>query len=158
MSLVDKKGRLFSVAAYRPEDYPDLQRMYDDFTPKARFQGMPPEDASVRRRWIDRLVENGRNFLAWSEDRVVGHVVIMPDMEKGDSEYLIFVDKSHRGAGVGRALTEAAIDGARRLNLRRIWLTVDAYNFAGIRLYRKMGFAFQEDASSATERTMALNL
>jgi len=158
MILRDKKGRPFQVFAYRPKDEPFLKRMYDDFTPKARFQGMPPEDGAVRCRWIDRLLRYGRNFLAWNDIRVVGHVAIMPDPVCNDAEYLIFIDKIHRGAGIGRALTEAAIGCARDLRLRRVWLTVDAYNFPGIRLYRHMGFRFREEHSSVTERTMELIL
>ena len=109
MILADKKGRLFRVTAYRPEDEPFLKGMYDEFTPKARFQGMPPEDRMVRCRWVDRLVNDGRNFLAWHEGRVVGHVVIIPDFGMEDSEYLIFVDKNHRGAGVGKEIGRAHV-------------------------------------------------
>jgi RimJ/RimL family protein N-acetyltransferase len=158
MSLSDKKGRAFEVKAYTPEDCARLARMYDRFTPKAKFQGMPPFSREVREPWLRQLIEKGHNFLAWSDEEVIGHVVILPDFNIRDAEYLIFVSQRHRGRGVGMALTLAALEGARALDLKNVWLTVDAYNFKAIRLYRKAGFRSCEGYEAATERMMVLDL
>jgi GNAT superfamily N-acetyltransferase len=158
MTLIDKKGCAFEVKAYTCEDYASLARMYDRFTPKAKFQGMPPFSKEVRDPWLGQLIENGQNFLAWSGEEVIGHVVILPDFTQRDAEYLIFVSQNHRGLGVGRALTLAAIERARRLDLKSVWLTVDAYNFRAIRLYQKIGFRSCEGYAATTERMMMLNL
>ncbi len=158
MTLIDKKGRAFEVKAYAREDYACLERMYDRFTPKAKFQGMPPFSKEVRQPWLRQLIENGHNFLAWSGEEVIGHVVILPDFDKRDAEYLIFVSQHHRGLGVGMALTMAAIERARALDLKIVWLTVDAYNFRAIRLYRKAGFRSCEGYEATTERMMMLDL
>jgi RimJ/RimL family protein N-acetyltransferase len=158
MSLSDKKGCAFEVRLYTPEDSACLSRMYDRFTPKAKFQGMPPFSKAVRETWLRQLVEKGHNFLAWSEAAVIGHVVILPDFNIGDAEYLIFVDQGHRGMGVGMALTLAALDKARDLDLKKVWLTVDAYNFRAIRLYRKAGFIPCEGYQATTERMMGIDL
>lgn len=158
MTLIDKKGRAFEVKAYAHEDYACLERMYDRFTPKAKFQGMPPFSKEVRQPWLRQLIENGNNFLAWSGEAVIGHVVILPDFNLRDAEYLIFVSQNHRGLGVGTALTITAIEKARALNLNKVWLTVDAYNFRAIRLYRKVGFRSYEAYDAATERMMVIDL
>lgn len=160
MILIDKKGCAFEVKAYARKDYACLERMYDRFTPKAKFQGMPPFSKEVRKPWLKQLIENGHNFLAWSceEQEVVGHVVILPDFNLRDAEYLIFVSQSHRGLGVGTALTMAAIERARALDLDNVWLTVDAYNFRATRLYRKAGFRSCEGYEATTERMMMLDL
>ncbi len=158
MAVVDKKGHEFEVKTYRPEDLPFLVEMYHVFSPKARFQGMPPKDDEVSRTWVTGLTQKGDNFLAWREGRVIGHVVILPDFSKEDAEYLIFVSKESRGLGVGHMLTHTAIERARDLNLKIVWLTVDAYNFKGIKLYKKHDFKMCEDASSHTERVMILTL
>jgi len=158
MTLIDKKGCAFEVKTCAAGDYASLEGMYDRFTPKAKFQGMPPFSKAVRETWLRQLIEKGHNFLAWSCGEVIGHVVILPDFNLRDAEYLIFVSQRHRGLGVGMALTHAALEMARTLDLKRVWLTVDAYNFRAIRLYRKAGFRPCEGYDAATERMMVLDL
>ena len=158
MSCIDKKGRPFRVIPYSPDDYSELVAMYDNFFPKAKFQGMPPSDREKCCLWIDGLLKTGENFLAWREGRVIGHVVVLPDYPKGDAEYLIFVNQSDRGCGVGSELTRAAIDAVKALGIKTIWLTVDAYNFRAMGLYKKFGLSFCDDYHSGSERTMTLKL
>jgi ribosomal protein S18 acetylase RimI-like enzyme len=106
---------------------------------------------------VKQLVARGWNLLAWhGEEEVIGHAVLFPDLETQDAEYLIFVMQSHRSLGVGKALTLSAIERARTFDLKTLWLTVDAYNFRAIRLYRKMGFMNHEAFDATTERMMVL--
>ncbi|QTA83629.1 GNAT domain-containing protein [Desulfonema limicola] len=154
----DKNGSPFEIRAYVYKDYLYLEAMYEAFKPKAMFQGMPPKDKDVAARWIKKLVQNGENILAWQKDKVAGHVVILPDYEKKDAEYLIFVSQSARGTGIGKELTLAAIKKAAELGMQVIWLTVDAYNFRATKLYRKIGFEFCEGYSSSSERMMIMKL
>ncbi len=158
MVIIDKKGCPFEVRGYQPDDYSFLEEMYDTFTPKAKFQGMPPANQEVRHKWIRKLVQAGDNFLAWQEGKVVGHVVILSDFDKGDAEYLIFVSQANRGSGVGKELTGAALHKAKELDLRCVWLTVDSFNFRAIKLYKKAGFHLHEESCSASERVMILEL
>ncbi|MBW1681747.1 MAG: GNAT family N-acetyltransferase [Deltaproteobacteria bacterium] len=109
-------------------------------------------------RWIQGLLETGENFLAWREGSVVGHGVILPDLDKKDAEYLVFVSRGERGKGVGTALTRAVLDHAAGLGLESVWLTVGAYNMRAARLYRKFSFRFLEEPGAGSERTMVLTL
>jgi RimJ/RimL family protein N-acetyltransferase len=93
-------------------------------------------------RWVRNLLDKGENFLAWRDSRVIGHVSILPDYQKKDGEFLIFVDRAHRNRGVGRALTDLALKRARELGLTSIWLTVEIYNFRAIHLYKQCEFRF----------------
>ena len=148
----------FEVRGYQSEDYAHLTEMYDRFTPKAMFQGMPPLERGACHKWINKLIESGENFLAWREGKVVGHVVVIPDLSLGDGEILIFVSQTDRGRGVGSKLAQMAIERAKGLDLKTIWLTVDAYNFRATRLYKKCGFEFGESDSGESERMMILRL
>jgi RimJ/RimL family protein N-acetyltransferase len=155
MNCSEKGKHPIEVKGYRPEDRFHLEEMYDAFFPKAKYQGMPPREKNTRHKWIKGLIDGGESLLAWREGRVIGHVVLLPDFNKGDAEYLIFVDQHNRGRGVGTELTRAALRRAEALGLKNLWLTVDAYNFRATRLYKKFGFEFSDSYRSASERMMS---
>ena len=158
MTLLDKKDRPFEVRSCETGDYIYLIEMYDNFTPKGAFQGMPPRDKDSSDKWIQHILRNGKNFLAWRSGKVIGHVAIFPDFDRKNAEYLIFVSSSARGSGVGKELTRRAIRCAGELGLTSVWLTVDSFNFRAIRLYKKVGFESCEAYSAASERMMVLNI
>jgi diamine N-acetyltransferase len=156
MRFLDKKGMLFDVRSCCCSDMQGLCLMYDGFNPKGRFQGVPPVEQTACREWIGNLVHRGRGFLALRGDRVIGHLVIIPDLDRMEGEYLIFVDQRERNLGVGTRLTEAALRFARDMGLKLLWLTVGTYNFPAIALYRKFGFQFSHQDRFESERTMRL--
>ena len=158
MRCIDKHGKLFEVKKYRVEDYAALEAMYVTFYPKGKFQGMPPLQDEASRKWIGKLLENGENYLAWQDGITVGHVVVLPDFDKSDAEYLIFVRHPNRGRGIGSELTRVVLQHAKNLGLVMLWLVVGNTNFPAIGLYRKFGFRFCEADLSETERKMTLNL
>jgi ribosomal protein S18 acetylase RimI-like enzyme len=138
--LKDKRDDPLEIRTCTGEDLSRLLEMYETFSPKPASQGLPPQDPEACMRWVRNLLDKGENFLAWREGRVIGHVSIMPDYEKKDGEFLIFVDRAHRNRGVGRALTDLALERARELGLTSIWLTVEIYNFRAIHLYKQCEF------------------
>jgi ribosomal protein S18 acetylase RimI-like enzyme len=52
----------------------------------------------------------------------------------------LYVAAEARGSGIGRALTKAVIDRARRRGCRRVELDVSTENPTAMRLYRSLGF------------------
>jgi len=158
MRFIDKRGEPFEVRVWKDEDYPALCAMYNGFSPKGKYQGVPPVAEDACRNWIGNLVQDGKNHLAIRSGRVIGHVVILADKPKAEGEYLIFVSQDERNRGVGTRLTEAAVTYARALGLRRLWLSVGTYNFPAIALYRKFGFQFNDDDRWESERTMHLTI
>jgi len=53
------------------------------------------------------------------------------------------VKTEYRGVGIGRALIQATLEGARTAGLTRIELTVREDNERAIHLYRKLGFTHE---------------
>ena len=157
MAFIDKKGSPFEVTAYGAGDYSVLVEMYDSFSPKAKYQGMPPLKKETRRKWIEKLLDTGENLLAWRGDWVVGHVVVIADTRAEDGEFLIFVHQADRNLGVGTQLARSVLEKSKDLGLKKIWLMVGAYNFTAIRLYKKCGFDFYENPGGP-ERPMVIQL
>lgn len=91
-----------TIRYFAPDDFLHLKEMYDTFSPKGGFQGMPPRSEEVAEKWLRGLVREGENYLAWQEAKVLGHVVLLPDYQKMDAEYLIFVHQSARSSGIGK--------------------------------------------------------
>jgi RimJ/RimL family protein N-acetyltransferase len=155
-SFVDKQGDRFDVSPFSDEYRDALTEMYDCFTPKAVTQGLPPATAEARGQWIQHLIETGANFLVWLDDKVVGHCSLIPETDRAQGEYLIFVNQPYRNRGLGTVLTRLAIQKAEELGMEAVWLTVEALNFKAIKLYRKNGFVFCD--TGERERTMILRL
>ncbi len=124
--------------------------------PEAVAQGLPPTDKATRHIWIQTLLESGENYAAIIEGKVVGHSAILPNRETNDAEYVIFVGGPHRKRGLATVLTQMAIQRAKTLGLKSVWLTVESDNFKAIRLYKKMGFQFCDGGLS--ERKMTLRI
>ena len=153
---VDKAGCEFEVGRCDFESSSEIKKMYDGFARLAISQGLPPAEKQIRDRWVDKLLEFGRNFLVWSDGNPVGHAAIIPDFDRSDGEYVIFVSEPFRNRGLGTSLTQIAIDDSRSAGLKRLWLTVEAFNFRAIRLYRNAGFTAVDHGE--IEITMILRL
>jgi ribosomal protein S18 acetylase RimI-like enzyme len=152
----DRQGDHYRLSDYAPENKEALILMYDEFSPKAVTQGLPPAGERARRVWVEGILADGINFLAWLDDAVVGHSALIPEPGHASVEYLIFVNAPWRNRGLGTALTRMAIDRAAQLGMKNVWLTVEALNFKAIKLYRKIGFSFVD--TGERERTMILPL
>jgi len=153
---IDKLGSPFDAGYANIRQLDELTMMYDAFFPKSVSQGLPPSDEGARRQWVHKLLTSGENFLSWSEGKVVGHCALVTDLERGDAEYIIFVDQPYRNRGIGTELTRLALARAKELGLTTLWLTVEAFNFRAVRLYRRAGFQFVDEGER--ERTMVLHL
>jgi len=134
----------------------DLILLYEEFYPKAVTQGLPPAGDLDRMKWIDGLLASGWNFLARQDGKASGHSALLPDLQRGDAEYIIFVIQRCRNRGLGTVLTAIALETARARGLHTVWLTVESINFRAIRLYRRAGFQFCDEGER--ERTMSLRL
>jgi ribosomal protein S18 acetylase RimI-like enzyme len=158
MHCIDKQGKPFAVKKYSLRDYASLEAMYVSFYPKGKFQGMPPLTDDASRKWIDGLLKNGENFLARQDGKIVGHVVVLPDFDKHDGEFLIFVSHPNRGLGIGSELTRLVLQRVKSLGVKLIWLVVGTTNIPAIGLYKKFGFTFCHQDITESERQMMLRL
>jgi ribosomal protein S18 acetylase RimI-like enzyme len=54
----------------------------------------------------------------------------------------VYVDPGHRSMGIGKRLVREALDCARSINARVVWLETQNFNYPEIQFYTKMGFRF----------------
>lgn len=152
----DKTGAPLGLSEGTPEDSATLMEMYDTFTLKGMYQGLPPIEHDARAQWVAKLLRTAENFLAWDGGQVIGHAALILDKERNDAEFLIFILSSHRNRGLGKKLTQMAVEKARKLELKAVWLTVEAFNFRAVSVYRKCGFVFLD--TGEPERHMRIDL
>lgn len=97
--------------------------------------------------WLSFSMELSRmpgGGFVWEQDgRLVGNLSLIPFAGSGYHHYLIAnvaVHPDYRGRGIGRALTERAVNYARRRGVPRIWLQVRQDNVPAIHIYSSLGF------------------
>ncbi len=144
----------FELRRLSPPDRDALVAMYESFEPKGASLGLPPR--KELQKWLDRLA-GYPNFIAFLEDRAVGHAVLCPEGATG--EVAVFVHQDYRGLGLGKRLLSEAISEARRLGLWRVWGTTETDNVPMLRLAFSLGFVPGKEAGEfyldLRERTRA---
>jgi RimJ/RimL family protein N-acetyltransferase len=153
---LDKLGEPFEIGKCSQDCLSEILDMYEAFSPKAVTQGLPPADEEQRHLWVKSFFPAADNFVVWKSGKIVGHCALIADMDRLDAEYLIFVLGPEQNRGIGTLLTEMAVNHAIQLGLKILWLTVEAYNFRAIRMYKNAGFEFYGECDR--ERTMLKRL
>lgn len=138
-ALIDKEGRPYVVRRLRPvEDRLALEAMYLSFEPKRGAQGLPPHEGGLG-RWLNHILAGGHHMVVDIDRELLGHVMILPiDGERG--ELANFLHQSIRSRGIGTTLNAIALQVAREVGLKRVWLCVEPFNRAAVRSYEKAGF------------------
>jgi len=157
LTLADRCGGEFTARCYVPEDRAELEAMYEDFEPKRRAQGLPPEGADQLRRWLDRVLAQGVHLVVTVEGRIQGHVMLIP-LDSEVVELANFLHQSIRGRGIGTIMNRLIVEEARAQGYRRVWLSVEPSNRAALRSYRSAGFQLLPGSMWAQEVEMALDL
>lgn len=101
----------------------------------ARCFSEPWSEVSLRKAAAD-----GSLFLvAKSGGHIIGYFLALHTLDEGQI-VAVAVREDARRMGVGRRLTEAAIDEGRKMGISSFYLEVRRGNAAAISLYEKVGF------------------
>jgi diamine N-acetyltransferase len=153
---IDKTGEPFEVVLCGRDALLPLMGMYEVFYPRPASQGLPPADGEVCGKWVDELLSTGENILARKGGEAIGHASLIPDPQGKSAEFVIFVHQDYRNRGIGTELTAAALERARAVGLKSVWLTVALTNPKAIKLYQKIGFQYCD--MDSCERVMVIGL
>jgi RimJ/RimL family protein N-acetyltransferase len=130
----------FVVRPAASEDIDALLNLYEEVAAEGRYIAAEvPVDREKRRPgWLEFIQgDDGAMFVAELGGEIVGSASVDG---KGLAHLGMFVDKAHRGFGIGFGLLEACIDWARDVGAHKITLEVWPHNEAAIALYEKFGF------------------
>ncbi len=96
--------------------------------------------------------EPGSDFIliAEKEGSILGEARLCLCLAEGIAEFCVLVADPWQGLGLGSLLTDAAIDAARHLGVRRLLVEVVPENVRIIRLLEKRGFVFHRDPGGLT--------
>lgn len=153
-NFVDRLGDKLEICLCGIRDFERVTEMYAVFAPKPASQGLPPADDEVCADWVKGLLKIGENLAARRDQRIIGHAALIPDPKRDAAEFVIFVHQDFRNLGIGTELSKAALERAKALGFRSVWLTVAITNFVAIRLYRKLCFEYSD--MDDCERTMVI--
>lgn len=135
-----KNGEELIIRKYdHCKDRIKLIEMYLDYDPKFRCLGLPPTNREAIKSWIDYLGENGFTIIAEKENKIVGHLVIVPS-ERNEVDLTIFVHQNYQNLGLGQEMMKLIIDFCKKAGFNAITLVTERTNARAIHVYRKLGF------------------
>ena len=117
------------------------------------FQPFPLSAQTACR--VVRVAHKDRYYIATRQEELIGFCMLR-GWEEGFTipNFGVLVDYEHQRQGVGRQMTEFALQEARTLNCSSVRLSVHASNTAALRLYLSQGFreVIRESVMVAGER------
>jgi GNAT superfamily N-acetyltransferase len=102
----------------------------------------PPYHRTEAALDVDELLTFPVVFVAERTSDVIGYGALRCDeWNRRGVVAGLYVDREHRGAGVGRALIDAIEDAARRAEMNRLWAETQDVNVPAVRFYIAVGFS-----------------
>ena len=155
-TVVDKFGKQHRVVLFDNTFKGRLLFFYGQFEPKGAFLGLPPVHKADLTAWLERILDEWRNFLILCEDKISGHVALDCFHNPRSFELMIFIHQDHRFRGVGTGVLAGLKDLLSNQESREIWLVVQNSNIPAVKCFQKVGFAFM--GPIAAEREMVCHL
>jgi L-amino acid N-acyltransferase YncA len=102
-------------------------------------------DAEERRRWLSSRGTRHPVIVAEARAQIIGWGSLNAFNPRRAYDHVadisVYVERSWRGRGVGRALLERLVELGRGLHFHKLVLACFPTNKAGVALYERMGFA-----------------
>lgn len=135
---IDTDNRVV-IVNYEPQHQPLFEKFNRDWIEK--YFWMEPVDVQVLQQPEEHIVKKGGAILMAKVQNEWAGTVALKYVEPGIYEFTkMAVDEKFRGKKVGRALSDAAIEKAKKLGAKKIILYSNTILEPAISLYRKIGF------------------
>src|SRR5687768_4192232 len=91
---------------------------------------------------VDELLTFDGVFVAERAERIIGYAALRCDAwNRRGVLGLLYVDRQHRGSGVGAALVDAVSSVASQAGMNRLWAETQDVNVPAVRFYLAAGFS-----------------
>lgn len=145
-----------SIISYEPDYQPDFKRLNVEWIEKY-FRVEPHDLEQLESPELYVLPNNGQIFFAKIADSLVGCVAMIntsvPHLNNTSFELAkMAVSSMVQGKGVGKKLCLAAIDYARELGVKTIWLESNRRLTPALAMYASVGFREVPSISTAYTR------
>jgi len=146
--IVNITGERVLLGPLRRELLPVYHRWTNDFSGRRSLGGAPrPRPLEDEAAWYDSSATSNEHAAFTIYDRATGCPIGLTSLDNLDfrnrlAEFTIYVgEPEYRGRGCGTETTRLMLDYAfTALGLHSVWLSVFAFNQAGLRAYQKAGF------------------
>ncbi|CCH55914.1 GCN5-related N-acetyltransferase [Fibrisoma limi BUZ 3] len=129
----------FTIIPYEPRYQPDFKRLNVEWI--SRDFTLEPHDLEQLDHPETHILPNqGAIFLAKLDDEIVGTVALVNTGETGFELAKMSVTPKAQGRGIGKQLCLAALDYARQIGLRSVWLESNRRAKTALALYERVGF------------------
>lgn len=157
-----RESRKIEIVDYRPEYLAVFKRLNIIWINS--HWSLEPHDLETLSSPEDSILSKGGCILVALVDGLPMGVVALCRMENSNYDFemaKLAVDPEARGTGLGEAICRAAIERAKSLGAKKIFLESNTLLKPAINLYRKLGFTELKEYSPAYERgdiQMELNI
>ena len=128
-----------SIIPYSPEYQPDFKRLNVEWIQKYfRVEPHDLEQLEDPEKYV--LPNGGQIFFAKIGDQIVGCVAMVNMGETGFELAKMAVSPVAQGKGIGRMLCIAAVDYARELGVKTVWLESNRILTPALTMYASVGF------------------
>lgn len=128
-----------SIIPYSPTYQPDFKKLNVEWIEKY-FRVEPHDLEQLEDPETYILPNNGHIFFAKLNDQVIGCVAMINMGETGFELAKMAVSPTAQGKGIGKMLCTAAIDYARQLGVKTIWLESNRVLTPALTMYASVGF------------------
>lgn len=143
------------IRVARPEDAAAITEIYNDAV-RNTTAIWNEETVTIQNRtdWIAAKLKDGWPLLVMEDEQgiLAGYATYGPwrawDGYRHTVEHSVYVEKDHRGQGIGKMLMQALISEARQADIHVMVAGIEAGNEASIKLHEKLGF---KDAGRLSE-------
>jgi putative acetyltransferase len=128
-----------SIIPYGPRYQPDFKRLNLEWI--SQYFTVEAHDLEQLDRPDSHVLPNdGQIFFALLNEEVVGCVAMVNTGESGFELAKMAVSPTAQGKGIGKKLCLAAIDYARQLGVKTIWLESNRALTPALTMYESVGF------------------
>ncbi|MCY1664228.1 GNAT family N-acetyltransferase [Rhizobium sp. SL86] len=129
-----------------PADLPEILAIYNDAVANTTaIWNETLVDLDNRKAWHQARLERGFPVLVAERDGKIAGYASYGDWRAFEGfrhtvEHSIYVEKDHRGGGIGRALMQALIERAREGDVHVMVACIESGNAGSVRLHQSLGF------------------